>query len=108
MDGFKSAIPEFTATINEDTDFSFPVQGHGLQETFATFYAYVYAVASPGVAFFIVDDPPDKMPNAVLDTVNNSWGLLMFAVIFSFIAGVIMWALVHNKFCCSESCLRAQ
>ena len=97
MDGFKDKIADFASILNDDTDFSFPVQGHSLQEKYATFYSYVYALASPGVAFFIVDDPPDKMPNAILDTVNGSWGMMLFAVIFSSVSGIVMWMLVRTN-----------
>jgi hypothetical protein len=95
-DGYKDEITDFSSILNEDTDFSFPVQGHSLQEKYATFYSYVYAIASPGVAFFIVDDPPDKMPNAILETVNGNWGMLLIVVVFSSIAGIIMWILVRK------------
>jgi hypothetical protein len=98
VDGFKETIAEFSKTIDENTDFSFPVQGHSLMEKFRTFYAYVYSIASPGVAFFIVDDPPGKMPNAILDTVNGNWGMLLVVVLFSFMAGAVMWFLVQNLF----------
>lgn len=97
-DGYKDRIADFSSTVNENTDFSFPVQGHSLQEKFASFYAYVYAIGSPGVAFFIVDDPPDAMPNAIFDTVNGSYGMLLFTLIFSFMAGIIMWVLVRKLY----------
>ncbi|XP_028396320.1 uncharacterized protein LOC114520285 [Dendronephthya gigantea] len=93
QDGFKEEIGDFSTIINTDTDFHFPVLGHHLQEKFQTFYSYVYAVASPGVAFFIVDDPPDTMPNAILQTVSGSWGMMFFTVVFSFMAGIVMWIL---------------
>ena len=86
----------FKSNIDDDTDFNFPVQGHSLKTKYATFYRYVYTVASPGVAFFIVDDPPDKMPNAILSTVSSSWSLLLIAVVISMIAGIIVWVLVRN------------
>jgi hypothetical protein len=95
VDGYKERISDFTTTINENTDFSFPVQGFSQQEKFATFYSYVYAIASPGVAFFIVDDPPGKMPNAILETVTGNWGMILIAVLFCFIAGIVMWFLVR-------------
>lgn len=90
-DGFKYSISSFKSNVDDDTDFHFPIQGAALQDRYATFYSYVFTVASPGVAFFIVDDPPDKMPNAILDTVTGSWSLLLFAVLFSLAAGIVLW-----------------
>ena len=95
-EGFKYKMGIFKSNIDDDTDFNFPVQGHSLKTKYATFYRYVYTVASPGVAFFIVDDPPDKMPNAILSTVSSSWSLLLIAVVISMIAGIIVWVLVKN------------
>ena len=106
VDGFKDTIADFSSTIDENTDFSFPVQGHSLMETYRTFYSYVYSIASPGVAFFTVDDPPGKMPNAVLQTVNSSWGLMVIAVLFSSMAGALMWFLVRKPFYFYETITR--
>ena len=92
-EGFKYKMGIFKSNIDDDTDFNFPVQGHSLKTKYATFYRYVYTVA---VAFFIVDDPPDKMPNAILSTVSSSWSLLLIAVVISMIAGIIVWVLVRN------------
>lgn len=106
QDGYKEEIGDFSKIINIDTDFSFPILGHHLQEKFQTFYSYVYAVASPGVAFFIVDDPPEAMPNAILETVSGSWGMMLFTMVFSFMAGIIMWVLVRIDVSCSANYLK--
>lgn len=58
-DGYrlKDKISDLSATINENTDFSFAVQGHSLQEKYSTYCSYIYAIGSPGVAFLLWTTP---------------------------------------------------
>ena len=79
------------------TDFSFPVYGFYGQEWYSKYFGYVPLVDVVGTVFFTKKpDYSTIQGNALLASVLSIMPFLAITMIFAYIAGVIMWALVSS------------
>jgi hypothetical protein len=79
------------------TDFTFPIYGYNGQTQFMKYYGFATVVDVVGTVFFTIK--PDyslTQAGVLLDAVLTIMPFLALAVIFAYIAGVVMWALVSN------------
>ena len=85
------------SSVSLSTDFSFPVYGFNGQEWYSKYYGYAAIVDVVGTVFFT--KKPDyslTQGNALLGAVISIMPFLAIAMIFAYIAGVIIWALVST------------
>ena len=81
--------------LSLSTDFSFPVYGFDGQERYSKYYGYAAVVEVVGTVFFTKKPEYGSTQGfALLEAVISIFPLLAIAVVFAYIAGVIMWALV--------------
>ena len=93
----RSSDIDVKRSLSLKTDFSFPVYGFNGQTTYSKYYGFATIVEVVGTAFFT--KKPDyslTQGNALLDSVMSIVPFLAIAVIFAYIAGVILWALVSG------------
>ena len=77
------------------TDFSFPVYGFAGQTTYMKYYGYATIVEIVGSVFFTLKPDYSLTQGGVLfDAVLTIVPFLAISVLFAYIAGVILWALV--------------
>ena len=53
-------------------------------------------IASPGVAFIVVDEPPGTSANAVFKSVLSGWPVLLLTLLMALLSGIVMWGLVST------------
>lgn len=76
------------------TDYSFPVYGFFGQTIYAKYYGYSAIVEVVGTVFFALKPASSFQGNALMASILSTMPFLAIAVIFSYIAGLIMWVLV--------------
>ena len=84
--------------LNLETDFSFPIYGYYGQTQYMKYYGFAAIVEIVGTVFFTLK--PDyslSQGSILLESAMSVVPFLAIAVLFAFIAGVIMWALVSNR-----------
>ena len=80
-----------------ETDYSFPVYGYNGQATYSKYYGFASIVDIVGTVFFTLKpDYSVTQGKVLLASVMSIVPFLAIAVIFAYIAGVIMWALVSS------------
>ena len=96
----KTSDIEVKRGVSLSTDFSFPVYGFNGQKWYSKYYGFAGIVDAVGTVFFT--KKPDyslTQGNALLDSVMSILPFLAIAIIFAYIAGVIIWALVSVLLC---------
>ena len=81
-------------SIANPTDFFFPVYGFKEQTHFAKQFGYQGIVESPGMAYIVNTNSQDDMPNAILANISACWPAVMFALIITYLAGLLVWSVV--------------
>ena len=81
-------------SIANPTDFFFPVYGFKDQTHFAKQFGYQGIVESPGMAYIVNTNSQDDMPNAILANISACWPAVMFALIITYLAGLLVWSVV--------------
>ncbi len=85
-------------SLDLKTDFSFPVYGYKGQNAYMRYYGFASIVEVVGTVFFTLKpDYSVSQGNALMASVMSIMPFLAIAVIFAYIAGVIMWALVSSR-----------
>ena len=79
--------------IDNQTDFSFPVNGYRLQNSYRGGLGYSPFVESAGVAFLTFQDSSDAK-HAMFVTLEACWPVVVLSLVMAYIAGLIMWLLV--------------
>ena len=79
----------------DKTDFALPLYG-AKGQTKLRKNPFLPIVESPGIAFFIKEQPPSSSP--LLQSLGGSWPILVITLLLAALSGVIMWFLdtVHN------------
>lgn len=80
--------------IDHSTDFSFPVYGYKLQDTFRREFGYTGIVESPGIAYVINTNYGTQISTSLVNSVFESWPLLVLSAVFAYLAGFAIWAVV--------------
>ncbi|CAH3152802.1 unnamed protein product, partial [Pocillopora meandrina] len=78
--------------IDNQTDFSFPVNGYKLQNSYRGGLEYSPFVESAGVAFLTFQDSSDAK-HAMFVTLEACWPVVVLSLVMAYIAGLIMWLL---------------
>ena len=97
------ANPERDSDINVkrnlalETDFSFPIHGYNGQSTYMRYFGYASIVDIIGTVFFTLEPEYSLIQgNILMASVLSIVPFLAIAVLFAYIAGVLMWALVSS------------
>ena len=81
-----------------ETDFSFPVYGYNGQSTYMRYFGYAPIVEIVGTVFFTLKPEYSLIQgNVLMASVLSIVPFVAIAVIFAYIAGVLMWALVSSR-----------
>ena len=103
QDGF-GANPERYSDINVkrnlalETDFSFPIYGYNGQSTYMRYFGYAPIVDIIGTVFFTLEPEYSLIQGKILmASVLSIVPFLAIAILFAYIAGVLMWALVSSR-----------
>ena len=80
--------------IDGQTDFSFPVIGHKLQDSYKGGLGYSPFVESAGVAFIVYTDT-SGVKEAMFDALLACWPVIVLPLVMAYIAGVTVWILVR-------------
>jgi hypothetical protein len=90
----KASDIDVKRNLTLNTDYSFPVYGFPGQSAYSKYYGYAGIVEVVGTVFFTLKPDSSLQGNALLASVLSIMPFLAIAVVFAYIAGVIMWALV--------------
>ena len=91
----QTTVADLRQNIDLQTDFSFPVIGYKLQDTYKGGLGYAPFVESAGVAYLVYTDTTglkDSMFSALL----ACWPVVAIPMIIAYIAGVFVWVLVSR------------
>ena len=91
----QSTVEDFTQNIDGQTDFSFPVIGNKLQDSYKGGLGYAPFVESAGVAFIVYTDT-SNVKEAMFSALLASWPVVAIPLIMAFIAGFLVWVLVGH------------
>ena len=83
-----------------ETDYSFPVYGFFGQTIYNKYFGYAAIVDVVGTVFFTRKPDASEQATALLASIMSIMPFLAITIIFAYIAGVIMWALVSTKMYC--------
>ena len=89
----QSTVEDFRQNIDEQTDFSFPVIGNKLQDTYKGGLGYAPFVESAGVAFIVYTDT-SNVKEAMFSALLACWPVVAIPLIMAYIAGFSVWVLV--------------
>ena len=84
---------DFLQNIDGQTDFSFPVIGYKLQDSYKGGLGYAPFVESAGVAFIVYSDT-SGVKEAMFDALLACWPVVVLPLVMAYIAGVTVWILV--------------
>lgn len=79
------------------TVISFPVYGDMKDTTYQN-YPYIPVVEAPGVVFIMTNEDPSNAAKAVMDAVFQGWPVLVLTLLMASLSGIIIWALVSQKY----------
>lgn len=82
-----------------ETDYSFPVYGFFGQAIYNKYFGYAAMVDVVGTVFFTRKPDASEQAAALLTSIMSIMPFLAITIIFAYIAGVIMWALVSKIIC---------
>ena len=86
-------------SLSLKTDFSFPIYGYNGQTTYMKYYGYATIVEVVGTVFFTLKpDYSVTQAKVLMAAVTSIFPFLAIALMFAYIAGVIMWALVSSRY----------
>lgn len=93
----QNSSENFLRNIDGQTDFSFPVIGYKLQDSYKGGLGYAPFVESAGVAFVVYTDT-SGVKDAMFDALIACWPVVVIPVVMAYIAGVLVWLLVRIMF----------
>lgn len=88
-------------SLDTSTDFTFPVHGDSLQDSYKGGYGYVPVIESSGVAF-IVNPNVSETQSTLFASLMRYLPVLLLPVVTAYAAGIIVWILVSVV--CLVSC----
>ncbi|XP_044183373.1 uncharacterized protein LOC114961704 isoform X1 [Acropora millepora] len=83
-------------SLDTSTDFTFPVHGDSLQDSYKGGYGYVPVIESSGVAF-IVNPNVSETQSTLFASLMRCLPVLLLPVVTAYAAGIIVWILERNK-----------
>lgn len=93
----RNSSEDLLQNIDDQTDFSFPVIGYKLQDSYKGGLGYAPFVESAGVAFVVYTDT-SGVKDAMFDALIACWPVIVIPLAMAYIAGVTVWILVSNMF----------
>jgi hypothetical protein len=93
----KSSDIDVKRKLTLNTDYSFPIYGFFGQTVYSKYYGYASIVDVVGTVFFTLKPDSSVQTQALLTSVLSILPFLAIAVVFAYLAGVIIWALVSKK-----------
>lgn len=87
------------SNIGNPTDFFFPMYGFKDQTHFAEQFGYQGIVESPGMAYIVNTNSQDDMPKTILVNIVSCWPVVMLAMAFTYLAGILVWTVVSQTRC---------
>ena len=93
----KSSDIDVKRNLTLKTDYSFPVYGFFGQTAYSKYYGFAGIVEVVGTVFFTLKPSSSEQGNVLLTSVLSIVPVLAIAVVFAYIAGVIIWAVVSTK-----------
>lgn len=90
----QNSSEDLLQNINGQTDFSFPVIGYKLQDSYKGGLGYAPFVESAGVAFVVYTDT-SGVKDAMFDALIACWPVVLIPLVMAYIAGVLVWLLVR-------------
>ena len=103
----QNSSQELLQNIDDQTDFSFPVIGYKLQDSYKGGLGYAPFVESAGIAFVVYTDT-SGVKDAMFDALIACWPVVVIPFVMAYIAGVLVWLLVRIMyffFSCFFFCL---
>ena len=89
----QETVNDLQRNIDNQTDFSFPIIGHKLQDSYKGGLGYAPFVESSGVAFVVYTDT-SSIKEAMFNALLACWPVILIPMIMAYIAGVFVWILV--------------
>ena len=80
-------------SLDTSTDFTFPVHGNSLQDSYKGGYGYVPVIESSGVAFIVNPNVRDTQ-STMFASVISCLPVLLLPMVTASAAGIIIWILV--------------
>ena len=77
-------------------DLSFPVYGSSDQDKYSALYGYVPIISSPGEVYVVNREPVVTNADILIAVVLTCWPIVVVIVVFSLLAGIIIWFLVSK------------
>lgn len=87
------------SNIGNPTDFFFPMYGFKDQTHFAEQFGYQGIVESPGMTYIVNTNSQDDMPKTILVNIASCWPVVMLAMAFTYLAGILIWTVVSQTRC---------
>lgn len=75
-------------------ELSFPVYGSSDQDRHGALYGYVPVISSPGEAYVVNRESDVTSTDILVAVVFSCWPLVILSIVFSLLAGIIIWLLV--------------
>ena len=91
----KTSSRDLLESMDELTDFTFPVYGHKDQDSYKGGYGYTPVIESAGVAFIVYPEVSTTQAT-MFQTMLNCLPVLILPIVTAYIAGVIIWCLVSR------------
>lgn len=93
----KHSIEDMRRDIGEN-DLSFPVYGNSDQEKYGSFFGFASVILSPGDAYVVNREPKKSSTDFLLTLVLSCWPIIILNLVFSLLAGIVIWLLVSQTF----------
>ena len=90
----QTTIEQFRKNIDSQTDFSFPVIGYKLQDSYKGGLGYSPFVESAGVVFIVYTDN-SNVKDTMVSALFACWPIVLIPFIMAYIAGFCIWVLVR-------------
>lgn len=93
----KNTSRDLLESLEESTDFTFPVYGHKNQDSYKGGYGYIPVIESAGVAFIVYPEVSTTQ-TSMFNSMLRCLPVLVLPIVTAYIAGVIIWFLVSRFF----------
>jgi len=93
----KNTSRDLLESLEESTDFTFPVYGHKNQDSYKGGYGYIPVIESAGVAFIVYPEVSTTQ-TSMFNSMLRCLPVLVLPILTAYIAGVIIWFLVSRFF----------
>ena len=89
----RNSSRELLESLDQETDFTFPVYGFNGQDRYKGGYGYIPVIESAGVAFIVYPQKSSNQ-NTMYDLMISCLPVLVLPIITACVSGMIIWALV--------------